>query len=118
MQFFGQMVEEIKISPEQEDFFFEDKKSFNFLHRRVSDVCQESDWSTTEAKNKKIILIFLVSFWFSLKIKHMTMTILLWIKINQSSSKKHFEKLKSSQTADTPDYISYTFYKTLWIIDI
>ena len=62
MQFFGQMVEEIEISPEQEDFFFEDKKSFNFLHRRVSDVCQESDWSTTEAKSKKIILIFLVSF--------------------------------------------------------
>ena len=48
---------EIKIKPEQEDFYI--KKSFNFLHQRVMDACQESDWSPTEAKSKKIwFLIF------------------------------------------------------------
>ena len=48
-----------------------------------------------------------------LPIKGLIKTFSIIIQIKQSSYNKTLWKFKSSQTADTPDYISYKCYKTL-----
>ena len=92
------------------------------------DACQESDWSPTEAKSKKIWFLIFSNIKTDDNDDPIILDCVIWhlkyviiIKIDQSSSNKTLWKFKSFQTldrADTPDYISYKCYKTLQIIEI